>query len=453
MSIVTRTVLLTSSVAVIVVVVAVAVSYLLITAATLQQSRERLSRLTDITAAALDRSDLGQGLGMGSGFPLPRELERTLIAEQISGYITAAGSVPPPGLSEAEMQSLLAGSSVSTEGRTAAGPVLIEARRMSGDLALVLQLPITVVGGSAQGLLLRFGIALLLGLLISIPIGYWAAQRLTRPLRAARQAANQLAAGSRDVLLLAEGPSEIADIAEALNHLNAALAVSEGRQREFLLSISHELRTPLTAVKGYGEALADGIIPADEVARTGATLTSEATRLDRLVADLLDLARLGAVDFQMTPLDTDLAELVREAGEVWADRCAKAGVEFSCETPANPLIAHLDPVRLRQVIDNLAENALRISPEGSLIVLRIGGDGQTALLEVQDAGPGLTLEDIAVAFEPGVLHERYRGVRPVGTGLGLALVGRLATGLGGEASAGQAPGGGARFMVRLPLVG
>ena len=75
------------------------------------------------------------------------------------------------------------------------------------------------------------------------------------------------------------------------------------------------------------------------------------------------------------------------------------------------------------------------------------------MLEVQDAGPGLTLEDIAVAFEPGVLHERYRGVRPVGTGLGLALVGRLATGLGGEASAGQAPGGGARFMVRLPLVG
>jgi two-component system sensor histidine kinase BaeS len=309
------------------------------------------------------------------------------------------------------------------------------------------------VGGSAQGLLLRFGIALLLGLLISIPIGYWAAQRLTRPLRAARQAANQLAAGSRDVLLLAEGPSEIADIAEALNHLNAALAVSEGRQREFLLSISHELRTPLTAVKGYGEALADGIIPADEVARTGATLTSEATRLDRLVADLLDLARLGAVNFQMTPLDTDLAELVREAGEVWADRCAKAGVEFRCDTPANPLIAHLDPVRLRQVIDNLAENALRISPEGSLIVLRIGSDGQSAVLEVQDAGPGLTLEDIAVAFEPGVLHERYRGVRPVGTGLGLALVGRLATGLGGEASAGQAPGGGARFMVRLPLVG
>lgn len=453
MSIVTRTVLLTSTVAVIVVVVAVAVSFLLINATTLQQSRERLSRLTDITVAALDRGGLELGTGMGQSPLLPKELERTLVAEQISGYILSSQSAPPPGLSAAEMQSLMGGAVISTEGMTAAGPVLIEARKMTGDFALVLQLPVKVVGGSAQALLFRFGIALLLGLLISIPIGYWASRRLTRPLRAARQAANQMAAGSREVLLIEEGPSEIAEISEALNHLSGALAFSEGRQREFLLSVSHELRTPLTAVRGYGEALADGIIPADEVVRTGAILTSEATRLERLVADLLDLARLGAVNFQMTPIEVDLGELVREAGEVWVDRCAREQVGFSCETPPNPLIAFVDPVRLRQIIDNLAENALRVSPEGSFIVLSVVADGPSALLEVSDCGPGLTPEDIDVAFEPGALHERYRGVRPVGTGLGLALVGRMAVGLGGQASAGQTLEGGARFMVRLPLVG
>lgn len=453
MSIITRTVLLTSSVAVIVVVVAVAVSYLLINATTLQQSRERLSRLTDITVAALDRGGLGMDLGIGSDSLLPKELERTLVAEQISGYILSSSSVPPPGLSEASMQSLMGGAVVSTEGVTPSGPVLIEARKMSGDTALVLQLPIKVVGGSAQALLLRFGVALLLGLLISIPIGYWAAQRLTRPLRAARQAANQMASGARDVLLIEEGPSEIADISEALNHLSSALAVSEGRQREFLLSVSHELRTPLTAVRGYGEALADGLIPGAEVARTGAILTAEATRLDRLVSDLLDLARLGAVNFQLTPLHIDLGELVREAAKVWADRCARERVRFDCQTPQLALIAHVDPVRLRQVIDNLAENALRVSPEGSLIELILGAEGSSAVIEVRDGGPGLTPGDIEVAFEPGALHERYRGVRPVGTGLGLALVGRMASGLGGQASAGRAPGGGARFMVRFPLVG
>ena len=453
MSIVTRTVLLTSSVAVIVVVVAVAVSYLLINAAALQQSRERLSRLTDITAAALDRGGLGMDMGLGPSSLLPKELERTLVAEQITGYILSSDSAPPPGLSDGEMQRLMGGSLISTEGMAAGGLVLVEGRKMSGDSALVLQLPVKVVGGSAQTLLLRFGVALLLGLLISIPIGYWASRRLTRPLRAARQAANQMASGARDVLLIEEGPSEIADISEALNHLNTALAVSEGRQREFLLSVSHELRTPLTAVKGYGEALADGVIPPGEVTRTGITLAAEAARLDRLVTDLLDLARLGAVNFQMTPLDTDLCEVVREAGEVWADRCARDRVQFRCDTPSEPLVAYVDPVRLRQVIDNLAENALRVSPVGSIIVLNIFADGPFAVLEVRDSGPGLTPEDIAVAFEPGALYERYRGVRPVGTGLGLALVGRMSVSLGGQALAGQAPEGGARFTVRLPLVG
>ena len=235
MSIVTRTVLLTSSVAVIVVVVSLSVSYLLINAAALQQSRERLSRLTDITAAALDRGGLGMDMGLGTSSLLPKELERTLVAEQITGYILSSDSAAPPGLSDGELQRLMGGSFISTEGMTAGGPVLVEGRKMSGDSALVLQLPVKVVGGSAQTLLLRFGVALLLGLLISIPIGYWASRRLTRPLRAARQAANQMASGARDVLLIEEGPSEIADISEALNHLNTALAVSEGRQREFLL--------------------------------------------------------------------------------------------------------------------------------------------------------------------------------------------------------------------------
>ena len=159
-------------VAVIVVVVAVAVSFLLINAAALQQSRERLSRLTDITAAALDRGGLGMDMGLGPSFLLPKELERTLVAEQITGYILSSDSVPPPGLSDSEMQKLMGGTLISSQGISSGGPVLIEGRKMSGDSALVLQLPAKVVGGSAQALLLRFGVALLLGLLISIPIGY-----------------------------------------------------------------------------------------------------------------------------------------------------------------------------------------------------------------------------------------------------------------------------------------
>jgi two-component system sensor histidine kinase BaeS len=259
-----------------------------------------------------------------------------------------------------------------------------------------------------------------------------------------------MASGDRDITIVPSGPTEIADIGDALNHLNSALVVSEGRQREFLLSVSHELRTPLTAVKGYAEALADGVIAQDDVERTGAVVSAEAARLDRLVTDLLDLARLGAVDFAITPIDVDLCEIAEEAAVVWADRASREGLTLISEIPSDEVVVRTDPIRVRQIIDNLAENALRVSPSGSVIVVAVRREPDGGVVEIRDSGPGLTEDDLSVAFEPGVLHERYRGERPVGTGLGLALVGRLARGLGGRAEAGTAPEGGARFTVRIP---
>ena len=445
-SIVTRTVLMTCIVAAVVVIVAAVVSYPLVSSSARQQAQGTLGRLADLTAAALDRAPQDRRRDE----LLPRDLTAALLAEQVRGYYVIPGGPSAPGMSPAETEALNKGASVSSSGETPEGAVLIEGRPLKGGSAVVLEQSVSVVGGSAMAVLCRFGVALVIGLLIAIPIGYFVARRMTRPLRAARDAANEMAGGSRDVRLSPEGPSEIADIAVSLNHLSAALAISEGRQREFLLSVSHELRTPLTAVKGYAEALADGVVAQEDVARTGATMGAEAERLDRLVKDLLDLARLGAVTFRMHPIATDLVEIGNEASAVWADRCARERVGFIPEFTADELPLTTDPMRVRQIIDNLIENALRVSPAGSVIVLAVRREPGWAVVEVRDSGPGLTADDLTVAFEPGVLHERYRGVRPVGTGLGLAMVGRLAAGLGGFAEVGTAPEGGACFTVRLP---
>jgi two-component system sensor histidine kinase BaeS len=451
MSIVTRTVLLTSAIAAIAVLVAGIVSYPLVRSAAETQTRADLSRLADLVDTSIEQG--GDGDGDHRDGLLPRPLVEALLREKIDGYLVRSGATPPDGVPADVLSQALAGSSVSAEGERSDGPVLVEARPLANGGAIVLVQPYTVVGVEASDGVRRIAIALLLGLLIAVPIGFWAARRLTRPLRAARDAANEMPAGSREVTLEPEGPIEIADIADSLNRLNTALVVSEGRQREFLLSVSHELRTPLTAVKGYAEALADGVIEGEDVERTGATVAAEAARLDRLVTDLLDLARLGAVDFPVTPVQVDLGELGREAADVWRDRAERDEVHFRGEITEHPLEVRTDPMRVRQIIDNLAENALRVSPPGSAMVLSVRADGPWGVVEVRDSGPGLTDEDIAVAFEPGVLHERYRGVRPVGTGLGLALVGRLARGLGGSAEAGVAAEGGARFTVRLPMTG
>ncbi len=299
----------------------------------------------------------------------------------------------------------------------------------------------------------RLLIALGIGLLGAAIAGALLAARLARPLQHAAAAARALAGGRRDVAVVPEGPAEVAEVADALNGLASALSRSEGRQREFLLSISHELRTPLTAVAGHAEALADGVIEGDDTRAAGGVILSEAQRLNRLVSDLLDLARLGADDFRIDREQTDLRALVAGAAQVWRPRCAAEGVELRLELSPGPLVILTDGGRVRQILDGLAENALRVVPSGAPIVFAVGQVPGFAVLQVRDGGPGLTDDDFTVAFERSALYDRYRGVRRVGTGLGLALVAGLAAALGGAASAGRAPEGGAAFTIHLPLGG
>jgi two-component system sensor histidine kinase BaeS len=264
-------------------------------------------------------------------------------------------------------------------------------------------------------------------------------------------AAGDLASGARDVAVPESGPAEVAAVGAALNELARSLAHSEARQREFLLSVSHDLRTPLTAVTGYAESLADGVIPPEGVAEVGRIVGAEAARLDRLVQDLLDLARLDAHEVTLTMAAVDLAGLLASAEPVWRRRCDAVGVAFGLELPAVPLVVTADPDRLRQALDGLVDNALRATPAGRPVIVGAHTESGYAVLEVRDGGPGLAPEDFPVAFERSVLHERYRGVREVGTGLGLAIVARIVARHGGTVAARPAREGGACFAITLPV--
>lgn len=355
-------------------------------------------------------------------------------------------------VSAADVQALLAGADRQGVRPLRGGRFLLAGVPTDVGGAVVLLQPTTVTTGVTSDAGRRILAALLVGLLGATIAGFLLSRRLARPLQQAATAAHDLAGGRRDVRLEPAGPAEVAEVASALNTLAAALATSEGRQREFLLSVSHELRTPLTAVRGFAEALADGVVAPADVPATGATVLAESTRLERLVSDLLGLARLGAADFRLDLLDVDVAGLVREAGRVWSARCAAAGVDLRLELPSTPVVTRADPTRLRQVLDGLAENALRVTPAGRPLVFAVFVAGAEVVLEVRDGGPGLTDDDIRVAFERSALYDRYRGTRRVGTGVGLALAAGLIARMGGRVEAGHAAEGGARFAVRLPAV-
>ena len=352
-----------------------------------------------------------------------------------------------------DVAAVLHGDDVSDIRTVQGREVFVEARPAVGaaDAALVLVQPVRLAVDPNARPWRDTLLPLLLGLAIAATAGVVLARRLTRPLQQVATAAHLLATGRRDVRVPISGSREVTEVADALNALAGALTTSEGRQREFLLSVSHELRTPLTALRGFAEALADGVTSAEETPATGRVMLAEAQRMQRLVSDLLDLARLGAEDFRLDIAPVDLTELLRAAGAVWAARCAAEGVEFRLESPPPGLLARTDPTRVRQIIDGLTENALRVTPSGSPLVLTAYAAGADwCVVEVRDGGPGLTEDDLRVAFDRSELYNRYRGVRQVGTGLGLALVGGLAARLGGTARATRAPEGGACFSVWLP---
>jgi two-component system, OmpR family, sensor kinase len=444
----TRVTLVTVAAAFVAVLIAGLVSLGLIRGAAVDQAQSALGKQADLLAATYDRT----------AAPRPAAVAALLRRQDIRVQVVAPGArASSPYVTAAQVAQLDAGETVSARYTgVRGGRYLVEARPLTTGGYVVLAQPDSVAAQTASTARRRLLVSLLLGLAGAALAGWLLARWLARPLQKAAAAAHRLATGSRDVQLDPEGPSEVAEVAGALNRLNGALAASEGREREFLLSVSHELRTPLTAVRGYAEALADGVVAPDDVGRTGAVMLAEAERLDRLVEDLLDLARLRAQDFRLDLTEVDVTGLVTSAAEVWRDRCRREGVELRVETGPHPTVVRTDPTRLRQIVDGLAENALRVTPSGRPIVLAARASdspGPGVVIEVRDGGPGLTDDDLRVAFERSALYERYRGVRRVGTGFGLALVAALAARLGGVVGAGRAPEGGACFWVMLPRTG
>ena len=279
------------------------------------------------------------------------------------------------------------------------------------------------------------------GGLLAALAAFHLARRISRPVGKVSAAVRSLMRGTHPEPVPAEGATEIATLAVAFNELAAQLRQAQEAERSFLLSVSHELKTPLTAIRGYAEAVEDGVFDPREAA---ATVASEARRLERLVQDLLDLARMNRTDFSVHNTEIDLADVVEDVVRRYGKQAHSFGVALWAvtESPA-PAVADAD--RVLQVVSNLVENALRLTPPGGEVRV-VAAPG---VLRVEDTGPGLAETDTERAFERFYLHERYGVERRVGTGLGLAIVKELTLAMGGSVDVESHPGRLTVFTVRL----
>jgi two-component system OmpR family sensor kinase len=414
--------------------------------------RESLSDQADVVASQVDEGRLGSRVGLGKVVDVVRGQGISVVILRPNGELLSADAAATDAAVQSGLRTLGPDASVSANQVIGGQELLVELRSRSGKSgAFALVQPVQTAEGTQRDFFRKIFLALLVGLLVAAVAGVVVSRLLARPLRRTASVAGSMRHGRRDLRIPVEGPTEVAEVATAVNDLADALRHSESRQRDFLLSVSHELRTPLTAVNGFAESIADGVATGEDARKAGETIAREGQRLERLVSDLLELARLGADEFRLDITEVDLTATMRACAEVWQSRCTSEGVRFELRVPAYPVLAMVDPRRLRQVLDVLADNALKVTPKGAPMVLslRVAPAG-SAVLQVRDGGPGLAQEDYPVAFERGVLNARYRGQRPVGSGVGLAIAFGLVTRMGGTMEAGPAPEGGAAFTVVLP---
>jgi two-component system sensor histidine kinase BaeS len=340
-------------------------------------------------------------------------------------------------------QADLAAGKVATGSVRLGGTAYYFAAEPVGNRAFILLRPKSLTTTNWKPYVEGIAIAALAGGLLAAAAAWLLARRIVRPVGRVAKAARALAEGRHPEPVPQEGAAELATMAVAFNELAEQLARAREAERSFLLSVSHELKTPLTAITGYAEALRERVVSADDAAET---IAVEAERLGRLVGDLLDLARMNTTGFSVHPSEIDLGEVADDAVRRYEQQAGAFGVSLSSlvEGPA-PAVADAD--RVLQVVSNLVENALRLTPSGGEVRV-VAAPGR---LQVEDTGPGLAREDCEHAFERFHLHSRYGHERPVGTGLGLALVKELTQAMGGSVDVRSEPGRLTVFTIRLPV--
>lgn len=349
---------------------------------------------------------------------------------------------PTPYLTGSERAEVRAGRPVDGTVTVDGERLFRAARPVTGGKAFVLLRPTSSISSSwrpqLEGLLVGALAALLLAGVAALAL----ARAISRPVGRVAEASRRLVTEESPPTVPEEGPTELATLARSFNDMADQLGRAREAERNFLLSVSHELKTPLTAIRGYTEALADGAVTSDEAVEV---VGREAERLERLVHDLLDLARMKRSRFSVRREPVDLALAAREAVRRYAAQARGFGVDLDAVVAASaPVVADGD--RVLQVISNLVENALRVTPQGGYVRVVV----EPGLVAVEDSGPGLKPDELDRAFERFFLYSRYGAERPVGSGLGLAIVKELAEGMRGSVQVHSVPERLTRFTVRLP---
>ncbi|MFD5405721.1 HAMP domain-containing sensor histidine kinase [Streptomyces griseorubiginosus] len=285
-------------------------------------------------------------------------------------------------------------------------------------------------------------------LLLTVTVTLVVGTRMVRPLRALTGAAQRMAEGDEDARVEVTGDDELGRLAVAFNLMSSRRRELEQLRRALVSDVAHELRTPLGNVRGWLEAVEDGVVAADKPLIS--SLLEEALLLQHIIDDLRDLAAADAGALRLHPEDVDATALLAQVARAHQGSAGAAGVELRVESPQERPWLRADSLRLRQAIGNLVSNAIRHTPTGGTVTLSVRPLGDEVVFDVEDTGSGIDEEDLPKVFDRFWRADKSRSRQGGGSGLGLSIVRKLVEAHGGTVHASSVLGQGSLFSLRLP---
>lgn len=285
--------------------------------------------------------------------------------------------------------------------------------------------------------------------LVSIMLVYIFSLRLTRPLKEMKNAAKVISGGEFRKRLNIKSKDEIGQLAQSFDQMAVALQKIEEMRRDFIANVSHELRTPMTSIRGFIEGILDGTIPPERQSYYLAIVRDETDRLNRLVNNLLDLARMEAGELELRPRVVNINEIIRVCIIKLENLITNKQIQVEANFDNENVFVSADPDAIERVIYNLIHNAIKFTPEGGNISISTVKKKDTVEISVKDTGIGIDPNDIDMIWDRFYKADKSRSKDKVGTGLGLAIVKNIINEHNQQIWVESEPGKGTKFTFTL----
>ncbi|MDM5153930.1 ATP-binding protein [Bacillus sp. DX1.1] len=286
--------------------------------------------------------------------------------------------------------------------------------------------------------------------LLTIWIGRKIIIAITKPLSQMERVANHMAKGDFSERITITSEDEIGSLGKAFNKMATALETEDAKRKEFLANVSHELRTPLSYIKGYSEAILDGVAKGQQQSKFTQLIHKEAGRMQRLVHDLLDLAQLEGEHFPLKKQPIVFAQLIEDVLETYELKYIEKQLRISANLDPD-IIVMIDEDRMQQILHNLLDNAIRYTDHNGSIDIQLKKKDKHCELKIKDTGIGIDPEHLEQLGERFYRVDKARSRQHGGTGLGLAIVKQIVHIHDGSWIVESEKGNGTTVIIQLPI--